>query len=578
MNATPVSCLATLSEDRREDFWASLALRYTAGIGFRTAKRLLVEYGSANAAMKDIKGWSARASISAKVVQAVLSNQWREQARKEWENAAQVACEVLLWSDPTYPDLLREIPDPPLFLYYKGDVSLLTNPSIGVVGSRRCSKDGIRTTEMLSRTLSASGVTTVSGLARGIDSVAHAHALAGWGSTVAVLGTGISHVYPPENRDLFFDVADRGIIVTEFPPNMPPEGRNFPLRNRIISGLSLGVLVIEAVPKSGSLITARHALEQGREVFAVPGRMQARSSSGCHDLIRQGATAVFSCDDILVSIAPLLGISLDNFTRTGNISTSVSSAQPSVVAPMPDVPEPEAADVVCVGVEPHQTDESHDGEEATKPEQPTKVEEISKPEKIAKSEETFKPEEIIKLEETATPEETVKVEVVKLEESAQPAESPFAEPDSVEPDYNERAVERELSIEEQLQAIPEVIEIPLSAPVASDEPVITDVASDESNVSNESDHSVLNSKDDVVLPKAKLWVHSDILPLEEKVIDPDAPLDDRIILLLTGEESVHIDVLSRMLSVPASQISTALLMLEVAGIVRQVPGMKYAKV
>ena len=549
MNATPVSCLATLSEERREDFWASLALRYTAGIGFRTAKRLLVEYGSANAAMKDIKGWSARASISAKVVQAVLSNLWREQARKEWENAAQVACEVLLWSDPMYPDLLREIPDPPLFLYYKGDVSLLTNPSIGVVGSRRCSKDGIRTTEMLSRTLSASGVTTVSGLARGIDSVAHAHALAGWGSTVAVLGTGISHVYPPENRDLFFDVADRGIIVTEFPPNMPPEGRNFPLRNRIISGLSLGVLVIEAVPKSGSLITARHALEQGREVFAVPGRMQARSSSGCHDLIRQGATAVFSCDDILVSIAPLLGISLDNFTRTGNISTSVSSAQPSVVAPMPDIPEPDTADVVCVGVEPHQIDEDSDVEEAAKP------------------------EEIIKHDETGTPEEAVKVE-----ECTQPAETTFDEPYSAESDCNEQVAERELSIEEQLRAIPEVIEIPLSAPISNDEPVITDAASDESDFSNENADSVLSSEDDVVLPKAKLWVHSDILPLEEKVIDPDAPLDDRIILLLTGEESVHIDVLSRMLSIPASQISTALLMLEVAGIVRQVPGMKYAKV
>jgi DNA protecting protein DprA len=549
MNAPPVSCLATLSEDRREDFWASLALRYTAGIGFRTAKRLLVEYGSANAAMKDIKGWSARASISAKVVQAVLSNQWREQARKEWENAAQVACEVLLWSDPMYPDLLREIPDPPLFLYYKGDVSLLTNPSIGVVGSRRCSKDGIRTTEMLSRTLSASGVTTVSGLARGIDSVAHAHALSGWGSTVAVLGTGISHVYPPENRDLFFDVAERGIIVTEFPPNMPPEGRNFPLRNRIISGLSLGVLVIEAAPKSGSLITARHALEQGREVFAVPGRMQARSSSGCHDLIRQGATAVFACDDILVSIAPLLGISLDNFTRTGNISTTSSSKQLSAVAPMPEVPETETADVVCVGVEPHDVDENRD------------VDETAKLEKI------IKPEKNIKLE-----------DIVKLEESTQPAESIFDESDPAAPDCNEQVMERELSIEEQLRAIPEVIEIPLTAPIAGDDSGITGAASHELNLSTVNADSVSSSKNDVVLPKAKLWVHSDILPLDEKVIDPDAPLDDRIILLLTGEESVHIDVLSRMLSVPASQISTALLMLEVAGIVRQVPGMKYAKV
>ena len=306
-----VSCLAALTEDQRADFWATLALRYTAGIGCRTAKRLFEVYGSAYAAMQDIGGWSQKASIADRIVQAVRSNRWRELALKKWEHAGRVNCTVLLWSDPRYPELLREIPDPPLLLYCKGDVSLLSNPSIGVVGSRKCSQDGVHTTEELCKTLSASGVTTVSGLARGIDSVAHKHALLGWGQTVAVLGTGISHVYPPENESLFYDIASSGLIVTEFAPNATPEGRNFPMRNRIISGLSLGVLVVEATPKSGSLITARHALEQGREVFAVPGRVQARTSSGCHELIRQGATAVFSCDDILVSIAPLLGISIE---------------------------------------------------------------------------------------------------------------------------------------------------------------------------------------------------------------------------------------------------------------------------
>ncbi|SIO27663.1 DNA-processing protein DprA [Halodesulfovibrio marinisediminis] len=550
MNASPVSCLATLSEERREEFWASLALRYTAGIGFRTAKRLLVEFGSASAALKDIKNWSSRASISAKVVEAVLSNRWREQARKEWDNAGQVACEVLLWSDSDYPELLREIPDPPLFLYYKGDASLLKNPAIGVVGSRRCSNDGIRTTEMLSKTLSASGVTTVSGLARGIDSVAHANALSGWGSTVAVLGTGISHVYPPENKDLFFDVAEQGIIVTEFPPNMPPEGRNFPLRNRIISGLSLGVLVVEALSKSGSLITARHALEQGREVFAVPGRMQSRTSSGCHELIRQGATAVFSCDDILVSIAPLLGISLDNFTRTGDIASVSSSVQPSAASPLPDFPEfKEDVNVAEVGAASELTaidtesGISASGQSASE----QAVPDMDSQEPIMN--------------------ESVDVDISTVE---------WDVADCTNPESNQ-----ELSIEEQLRSIPEVIEIPLSSPAESVAFVADGISADEATSLESKSTEVepdLSADEGVELPKAKLLVHADILPLEEKVIDLDAPLEDQIILLLTGEESVHIDVLSRMLFVPASKISTALLMLEVSGLVQQLPGMKYKKV
>lgn len=332
-----VSCLAALTEDQRADFWATLALRYTAGVGCRTAKRLFEVYGSAYAAMQDIGGWSHKASIADRIVQAVRSNRWRDLALKEWEHAGRVNCSVLLWSDSRYPELLREIPDPPLLLYCKGDVSLLSNPSIGVVGSRKCSQDGVHTTQELCKTLSASGVTTVSGLARGIDSVAHRHALSGWGQTVAVLGTGISHVYPPENESLFYDIASSGLIVTEFAPNATPEGRNFPMRNRIISGLSLGVLVVEATPKSGSLITARHALEQGREVFAVPGRVQAKTSSGCHELIRQGATAVFSCDDILVSIAPLLGISMEVLQQSHIEDPRVSIPEAIKITP-PELP------------------------------------------------------------------------------------------------------------------------------------------------------------------------------------------------------------------------------------------------
>ncbi|MCT4534211.1 DNA-processing protein DprA [Halodesulfovibrio sp.] len=574
MKETPVSCLTSLSEERREDFWASLALRYTKGIGFRTAKRLLVEYGSASAAMKDIKGWSSRASVSARVVQAVLGNGWRETARKEWDHAAQVACDVLLWSDSAYPDLLREIPDPPLFLYYKGDASLLKNPSIGVVGSRRCSQEGIETTKILSKTLSASGVTTVSGLARGIDSVAHTNALTAWGSTVAVLGTGISHVYPPENRDLFFDVAENGIIVTEFPPNMPPEGRNFPLRNRIISGLSLGVLVVEATPKSGSLITARHALEQGREVFAVPGRMQSRTSSGCHDLIRQGATAVFSCDDILVSIAPLLGISLDGLNRTKDIGVVASSAQPSAVEPVPVLAAEKVSETVVSVGEVSSVSQASNAEAVlcTSDGGSNEIESLGLPNSSRQC------------EGDKSCEASALISEIELHSEGFSSEEEQGNPESFTD-----AVERELSIEEQLQAIPEVIEIPITAHLSGTAPnadcsvgctgesagssLLAEAIS--STESRQLGHTIMQESAPVA-PSVR--VYADILPLEEKVVDSSLPLEEQIVLLLAGEESVHIDVLSRMLHVSASQISTALLMLEVSGLVRQLPGMKYTKI
>ncbi|UZP68031.1 DNA-processing protein DprA [Desulfovibrio mangrovi] len=300
--------LGGMNDAQRTEFWASLALRHTARLGSRTWKKLLDVYPSPYSAVLDVDNWVARAGVAARMVSEFRSERWRGPAKEEWSAAGKAGWRILLWTDPRYPQRLKEITDPPIFMYYMGDASLLSNPGVGVVGSRLCSRDGIATTLELCRRLSASGVTTVSGLARGIDSEAHKAALESWGSTIAVLGTGPDCIYPPENADLHARICEKGLVLSEFPPGTMPEAKNFPMRNRIISGLSLGVLVVEAAKRSGSLITARHALEQGREVFAVPGRVQARTSSGCHDLIRQGAKAVFSCDDVLVEIAPLIGI------------------------------------------------------------------------------------------------------------------------------------------------------------------------------------------------------------------------------------------------------------------------------
>jgi len=314
--------LGGMNAAQRTEFWASLALRHTARLGPRTWKRLLEVYPSPYAAVLDAANWAQRCGIAARLVSEFRSEKWRGPARLEWEAAGAGGWRVLLWTDARYPQRLREIADPPIFLYYEGDAGLLSNPGVGVVGSRSCSRDGIATTRELCRRLSVSGVTTVSGLARGIDSEAHRAALAGWGSTIAVLGTGPDCVYPPENGQLHAAIREGGLILSEFAPGTVPEARNFPMRNRIISGLSLGVLVVEAAKRSGSLITAKHALEQGREVFAVPGSVRARTSSGCHDLIRQGAKAVFCCDDVLVEIAPLLGMSITDWPAPGEVSRS----------------------------------------------------------------------------------------------------------------------------------------------------------------------------------------------------------------------------------------------------------------
>jgi DNA processing protein len=203
---------------------------------------------------------------------------------------------------PEYPPLLREIPDPPLALHYSGDVSLLARASVAIVGSRRATPYGVNAAAQLARDLVGAGLVVVSGMARGIDAAAHHAALDAGGTTIAVLGTGIDVVYPRAHLRLFRRIAERGLVISEFPPGTPPKPENFPMRNRVISGLSLGSVIVEATTRSGSLITARLAAEQNREVFAVPGSIFSAGAEGTHRLIQYGAKLVHDVDDILAEL------------------------------------------------------------------------------------------------------------------------------------------------------------------------------------------------------------------------------------------------------------------------------------
>jgi DNA processing protein len=210
---------------------------------------------------------------------------------------------LMTLADEDYPRALLEIADPPALLYCKGRRALLNQPGLGIVGSRNATPQGVRDAEAFAHALSDAGLTIVSGLALGIDAAAHRGGLAGAGSSVAVIGTGLDRIYPARNKALAHQLAESGIIVSEFPLGTPPLPGHFPRRNRLISGLARGVLVVEAAPDSGSLITARVATEQGREVFAIPGSIHSPLARGCHALIKQGAKLVESAADILDELA-----------------------------------------------------------------------------------------------------------------------------------------------------------------------------------------------------------------------------------------------------------------------------------
>ncbi|MGH8280442.1 MAG: DNA-processing protein DprA [Gammaproteobacteria bacterium] len=213
---------------------------------------------------------------------------------------------LLPGSDAAFPPLLRQIPDPPIALFLRGQVELLGSPQLAIVGSRNPSGEGRRNAEEFAEFLAHSGLTITSGMALGIDAAAHRGALRAGGATLAVWGTGLDRVYPSAHRELAAQITEHGLVLSEFAPGTPPRPYNFPRRNRLISGLALGTLVVEAAPSSGSLITARLASEQGREVFAIPGSIHNPLAHGCHRLIREGAKLVESAGDIFEELAPLV--------------------------------------------------------------------------------------------------------------------------------------------------------------------------------------------------------------------------------------------------------------------------------
>ncbi len=279
----------------------------TPGIGPRAAARLLERFGSAEAVYAAARAELEFARLKPEAVNSIIARDQHERANEELEKVRALGVDLLVLDDGVYPSLLREINDPPLTLYVKGAWGeCLDAPCVAVVGSRRCSTYGLNAAQMLSRDLAKHGVTIVSGLARGIDAAAHRGALEAGGRTVAVIGTGIDEIYPRDHKKLAAEIIDKGVaIVSEFPLGTPPVPQNFPYRNRVISGLSLGVLIVEAAENSGSLITARMAMEQNREVFAVPGNITSRNSFGTNYLIKgAGAKLVQQWQDVAAELPP----------------------------------------------------------------------------------------------------------------------------------------------------------------------------------------------------------------------------------------------------------------------------------
>ena len=291
--------------DRDLKYW--IALKWVEGVGNVGFTTLLNAFGSPQQVFDaPFSMLKAVPGIGAKAARQIKDFSGWEKVEKELECARRTGVGIITSQDPLYPPCLSNIYDNPAYLYVKGS---LRDDDINVafVGSRMASAHGLFTTERLCRELALRGATIVSGMARGIDSAAHRGALAGRGRTIAVLGCGLDIVYPPENAKLLSDIAANGAVISEFPFGTPPNAPNFPARNRIISGISLGVVVVEAGEKSGSLITARIALEQGREVFAVPGSIDVSGSRGTNKLIKQGAKLIENIDDILEEILPQTG-------------------------------------------------------------------------------------------------------------------------------------------------------------------------------------------------------------------------------------------------------------------------------
>lgn len=293
-------------ETSQADWGDWIALRLVRGVGNVTYRQLLDRFASPREILRTSPAMLTEAGISARIAKEIAAfDQWKA-VEAELEQLARMSARLVIQTDTEYPERLRQIHDPPPFLYTRGSFTSQDDLAIAIVGARTASTYGRKMARELAHELAGCGVCVVSGLARGIDSEAHQASLEAGGRTIAVLGSGLDVVYPREHIALAEQVAESGAVVSEFSFGSQPEAGNFPYRNRVISGISLGTVVVEATEKSGSLITAQCALDQNREVFAIPGPVTASRSRGPHRLIKDGAKLVESIDDILSEIAPAL--------------------------------------------------------------------------------------------------------------------------------------------------------------------------------------------------------------------------------------------------------------------------------
>ena len=295
------------SESSDQELIDMLRLSMIDGVGPKTRITLLERFGTAAAVLsaapsqlREIKG------VGPKLLEKIRLSDQEIDVPALIDFCRQHGIEILTETHADYPRALKEIHDPPGVLFMRGDLKSQDALAVGIVGTRHATQYGLRQAERLAGSLARAGFTIVSGLARGIDAAAHRGALNAGGRTIAVLASGVSNIYPPEHVHFADDVAAQGALISESPPYAKPLAGTFPQRNRIISGMSLGIIVVEAADRSGALITARHAMEQGRDVFAVPGNVDNRMSRGCHRLIRDGAKLVESADDVLEELGPLV--------------------------------------------------------------------------------------------------------------------------------------------------------------------------------------------------------------------------------------------------------------------------------
>ena len=277
-----------------------MALNLIEHVGPVRVRQLLEHFGDAPAILKASRQQLLQVrGVGEDTAEAVANWEKTIELNAELKRIADSGCRIVTQADPDYPELLKQIYDPPVVIYVRGNLTPKDKNAVAMVGSRMTTHYGIETARKLAYQLAYTGVTVVSGGARGIDTAAHQGALSGKGRTIAVLGTGINLIFPPENAELFERIAANGAVITQFPFNRPADKQSFPIRNRIVAGMTLGTVVVEANLTSGALITANFATEYGRQVFAVPGRIDSPRSKGCHDLIKKGAKLCEGVEDIL---------------------------------------------------------------------------------------------------------------------------------------------------------------------------------------------------------------------------------------------------------------------------------------